>query len=73
MKRAEKYRHYAAECVRVAQQITILSDKAMLLDIAEKWRSLAEKAKVDADSDEGGQPFRLKADSDSDRLRTAFR
>ena len=26
-----------------------------------------------ADSDEGGQLFRLKADSDSDRLRTAFR
>jgi non-heme chloroperoxidase len=26
-----------------------------------------------ADSDEGGQPFRLKADSASDRLRTPFR
>jgi hypothetical protein len=26
-----------------------------------------------ADSDEGGQLFRLKADSVSDRLRTAFR
>ena len=26
-----------------------------------------------ADSDESGQPFRLKAASDSDRLRTAFR
>jgi hypothetical protein len=28
---------------------------------------------VDADSDEGGQLFRLKAASDSDRLRTPFR
>jgi ribonucleoside-diphosphate reductase alpha chain len=28
---------------------------------------------ADADSDEGGHVFRLKADSDSDRLRTPFR
>ena len=28
---------------------------------------------VSADSDEGGQLFRLKADSASDRLRTPFR
>ena len=27
----------------------------------------------DADSDEGGQLFRLKPDSNSDRLRTPFR
>src|SRR5258707_15410730 len=33
-------------------------------------RSLASTS---ADSDEGGQLFRLKADSNSDRLRTPFR
>jgi hypothetical protein len=33
----------------------------------------AHLATKDADSDEGGQLFRLKADSASDRLRTPFR
>ena len=44
MSLAEEYRRYAAECVRVAQQIHNPNDKAMLLDMAEKWRSLADKA-----------------------------
>jgi len=44
MSRAEEYRRYAAECVRVAQQIHNPRDKAMLLDMAEKWRALADKA-----------------------------
>jgi hypothetical protein len=44
MSRAEEYRWYAAECVRVAQQTHNPRDKAMLLDMAEKWRSLADKA-----------------------------
>ncbi len=44
MARAEEYRRYAAECIRVAQQTKNSSDKAMLLDMAQKWRALAEKA-----------------------------
>ena len=40
----------------------------------ERWeRRLHEAANRCADSDEGGQLFRLKADSVSDRLRTPFR
>jgi hypothetical protein len=39
---------------------------------ASQVRGLARKTK-DADSDDCGHLFRLKADSDSDRSRTAFR
>ena len=44
MTRAEEYRLYAAECLRVAQQIQNPNDKTMLLDMAQKWQALAAKA-----------------------------
>jgi hypothetical protein len=44
--RAEQYRRYAAECVRVAQETTNAGDKAMLLQMAETWRRLAERAEA---------------------------
>jgi uncharacterized UPF0160 family protein len=44
MTRAEEYRLYAAECLRVAQQIQNAYDKTMLLDMAQKWQALAAKA-----------------------------
>lgn len=44
MASADRYKHYAAECVRVAQQIQDSADKTMLLDMAEMWRRLAEIA-----------------------------
>ena len=40
----EEYRQYAAECIRVAQQIQNPHDKTMLLEMAQKWRALAAKA-----------------------------
>jgi hypothetical protein len=43
----EEYRQYAAECIRVAQKIQNPGDKAMLLDMAQKWRALAEKVEAD--------------------------
>jgi hypothetical protein len=43
MARAEDYRRNAAECVRLAQQIASPSDKATLLQMAQKWRELAER------------------------------
>jgi hypothetical protein len=51
MTRAEEYRQYAAECIRVAQQIQNHNDKTMLLDMAQKWRALAAKA----ESEDGRQ------------------
>jgi hypothetical protein len=44
MASADRYMHYAAECVRVAQQIQDSADKTMLLDMAQMWRRLAEIA-----------------------------
>jgi hypothetical protein len=41
---ADRYKHYAAECIRVAQQIQDPADKATLLDMAQMWRRLAEIA-----------------------------
>jgi hypothetical protein len=42
--RAEQYRRYAAECVRVAQETKNSADKALLLQMAETWRRMADKA-----------------------------
>jgi len=43
MARADEYRRYAAECVRVAQTSGNPNDKKMMLEMAQKWRELAEK------------------------------
>jgi hypothetical protein len=40
---AVDYRRYAAECVRLAQQVADPDDKARLLDMAETFRGLADK------------------------------
>jgi len=40
------YRRYAAECVRLAQQVSARDDKARLLDMAETFRELAEKSET---------------------------
>ncbi len=44
MWRAEQYRHYAAECIRLAQQSPYPPEKDMLLSMAAAWRRLAEHA-----------------------------
>jgi hypothetical protein len=44
MTRAEEYRQYAGECLRVAQGTTNSADKLIMLQMAQKWRELAEKA-----------------------------
>jgi hypothetical protein len=43
MARADEYRRYAAECVPVAQTTNNPNDKQMMLEMAQKWRELAEK------------------------------
>jgi hypothetical protein len=40
----DRYRQFAEKCVRVAQQTSNPNDKALLLEMAEVWRRLAEKA-----------------------------
>ena len=42
----DRYRMFAAECERVARQAADPNDKALLLEMAEVWRRLAERAGV---------------------------
>ena len=44
MRAAERYRHYAAECVRLARNADNLAEKDLLLQMAEHWRLMAERA-----------------------------
>jgi hypothetical protein len=46
MGKAELYRHYAAECIRLAQNSPYPSEKSSLLRMAEAWRRLAEHAEA---------------------------
>ena len=41
---AERYKQYASECLRIAQQTADEAQKARLLEMAEAWRRLAEAA-----------------------------
>jgi hypothetical protein len=52
MATADRYRHFAAECVRVAQVTSSPNDKAMLLQMADTWLKLAEKAAKSDDDKE---------------------
>ena len=43
MSRAERYRQYAADCLRLAQSISTPHDKTVLVQMAAKWLRLAER------------------------------
>jgi len=47
MPKGDEYRQYAAECLRVAQQLNDPIEKATLLRMAEIWQGLAAKADDD--------------------------
>jgi hypothetical protein len=51
MKSFERYRRYAADCLTMAQSTTGAGDKALLLQMAETWRHLAEQAEAEAARD----------------------
>ena len=42
--RAEQYRQYAADCLRVARRTNNAADKNLMLEMTQKWRELADKA-----------------------------
>jgi hypothetical protein len=41
---SKRYRHYASECLRLAQLAPNSQKKDLLLQMAETWRRLAEQA-----------------------------
>ena len=51
MARAEIYRRYAAECLALAQRVTLADDRARLLEMAQAFNALAAKADLENDSD----------------------
>ena len=55
MGKAEDYRRYAGECLRLAQQSSSHSEKTLLLQMAETWRRLAEQSEGRS-SRSGDQP-----------------
>jgi hypothetical protein len=56
MGKAEQYRHYAAECIRLAQQSQLPPEKSMLLSMAASWRRLAEHAEDTGKRNGGEEP-----------------
>jgi hypothetical protein len=52
MSLVDRYREFATACVRVAQQATNADDKASLLQMAEAWLWLAERASKSDDKGE---------------------
>jgi hypothetical protein len=40
---SKRYRHYASECLRLAQLAPTSQNKDLLLQMAETWRRLAEQ------------------------------
>jgi len=50
MSRVDEYRRHAAECLRIAQETRDPEAKARLLNMAQKWRELGEKAEEGAAS-----------------------
>jgi len=50
MSRTERYRGYAAECVRLAQLSRNPADKALLVEMADNWIRMAERAEARADT-----------------------
>lgn len=45
--RAGQYRRYAAECLRLANSSDDMREKAVLLQMAEQWHQLAERAETE--------------------------
>ena len=48
MNSIERYRRYAADCIKMARSAANDGDKALLLQMAETWRHLAELAQAQA-------------------------
>jgi hypothetical protein len=47
MSKADAYRGYAADCIRLVQSVSSADVKAILLEMAAKWQRLAERAAKD--------------------------
>lgn len=53
MNLAERYRSYAAECIRLAKSASNPDDKVLLIQMAEVWINMAERAASWTDESDG--------------------
>jgi hypothetical protein len=56
MGKAEQYRRYAGECIRLAQQSQHPQEKDVLLGMAAAWRRLAEHAESTSEREPDSEP-----------------
>jgi hypothetical protein len=47
--KASEYRKLAAECLQIANNMSLNAERARLMEMAQKWLELAQKAEADAD------------------------
>ena len=45
----ERYRSYAAKCIKISRNVSDPTGKLVLLEMAQSWLKLAEQAGEDAD------------------------
>ncbi len=63
MARADDYRRYAAECLRLAQRAKTAADRVRLLEIAHAWSEMAAKVAAQTE-DNPKDPAERAADED---------
>jgi hypothetical protein len=56
MKKSERFRDHAKQCLDQAQKHENLLDRAHWLGLAEQWELLAEDAELNSDASLGQQP-----------------
>jgi hypothetical protein len=49
--RAAEYRRLAAECIEVAEGMSLREDRSRMMEMAQHWLYLAKKAKSEADKE----------------------
>jgi hypothetical protein len=47
--KAEEYRKQAAACLQVAERVSLLDERARMLEMARHWLELARKAEADGE------------------------
>lgn len=50
--KASEYRRLAAECLQIANNMSLNAERARLMEMAQKWLDLAQKAEADAQPDQ---------------------
>jgi len=55
MNRSDEYRRYAAECLKMAHAADDEQQRAVFLQMAAVWLSLAQRGETNGDRDEGSE------------------